>query len=113
MSRRAELLRLCLRYLKERRRPAPVPLAAVRRRLKRIERFVPRPPSGTQTVAVDAGGIEAVRIVARQSRDDRYVLYFHGGGYMLGSAPLYRDLTWRIAVAARARVLFVDYRLAP
>ena len=41
------------------------------------------------------------------------MLYLHGGGYVIGSAALYRDFTWRIGTAARASVLFVDYRLAP
>jgi epsilon-lactone hydrolase len=113
MSWRAELLRRCLAQLKKRQRPATVPMAHVRLRLKRVERFVPHPPRGTQTSAVDANGVAAVRIATRASRDDRWVLYFHGGGYTIGSAKLYRDFTWRVAAAARASVLFFDYRLAP
>jgi monoterpene epsilon-lactone hydrolase len=113
MSRQAQLLCWCLRRLKTRQSRRQLPVAAVRRRLERIERFVPGPPAGTETIALDAGGIPAVRIAVAQSRDDRCVLYFHGGGYALGSAPLFRDMTWRIAVAARARVLYFDYRLAP
>jgi acetyl esterase/lipase len=35
------------------------------------------------------------------------------GAYIIGSPSLYRHLTWRVAAAARARVLAVDYRLAP
>jgi acetyl esterase/lipase len=37
----------------------------------------------------------------------------HGGAFIIGSPNLYRHLTWRIASAARAHVLAVDYRLAP
>jgi epsilon-lactone hydrolase len=113
MSRRAELLILSLRYLKKRQNRVAPPLATVRRRLKLIERIVPRPPAGTQTIAIDAGGVNAVCIAVPQSHNDRYVLFFHGGGYVVGSAPLYRDFTWRIAVAARACVLYFDYRLSP
>jgi epsilon-lactone hydrolase len=47
------------------------------------------------------------------ARRDRCILYFHGGGYVLGNARLYRDFLWRIGMAARATVLFFDYRLAP
>jgi acetyl esterase/lipase len=90
-----------------------MPPAQVRRRLKLIERVVPRPPAGTQTAAVDAGGVPSVRIAVPGARKDRCVLYLHGGGYVIGSAALYRDFTWRIGRAARASVLFVDYRLAP
>src|SRR5437763_3877204 len=113
MSRRAELLRLCLAYVKKRQKPAAGPMAQVRLGRKRVERFVPPPPRGTQTNALDAAGVAAVRIVTRQSREDRCVLYFHGGAYAIGTAKFYRDLTWRGAAAARATVLFFDYRLAP
>src|SRR5207245_690494 len=41
------------------------------------------------------------------------VLYFHGGAYAIGSAALLQDFTWRIGAAARAHVLYFDYRLAP
>jgi len=44
---------------------------------------------------------------------DRVVLYLHGGAYVLGSAHVYREMTSRIARAARARTLVLDYRLAP
>jgi monoterpene epsilon-lactone hydrolase len=43
----------------------------------------------------------------------RHVLYLHGGAYAIGSPSCYRHLTWRIAAAARACVLAIDYRLAP
>ena len=43
----------------------------------------------------------------------RVVLFFHGGGYSLGSARSHRALGKRIAFAARARVVLPDYRLAP
>ena len=41
------------------------------------------------------------------------MLFLHGGGYNSGSPAMYRHFTWRIAEAARARVLAIDYRLAP
>jgi acetyl esterase/lipase len=113
MSRRAELLLLCLRYLKKRQARQATLLPEMRRRLKLIERIVPLPPAGTRTQVIDADGIGAVHITVPQSRTDRYLLYFHGGGYVVGSAPLYRDFLWRIAGAARACVLYFDYRLAP
>ncbi len=113
MSRRAELLLLCLRHLKKRQGGMATPLPTVRRRLKFIERIVPPPPLGTRTQLIDADGVSAVLVTVPQSRADRYVLYFHGGGYVVGSAPLYRDFLWRIAAAARACVLYFDYRLAP
>ncbi len=113
MSLRAEALRFALRLLKDRRRHRHLPIETVRRRLKLLEPLVPGPPAGTLTEAIDADGVRAVRIVAPQSRDDVCILHFHGGGYVVGTAPLYRDFTWRIGVAACAWVLYFDYRLAP
>jgi acetyl esterase/lipase len=62
---------------------------------------------------VDAGGVRGELVATAASRLDRHVLFLHGGGYVTGSPALYRHFTWRIATAARARVLAIDYRLAP
>ncbi len=113
MSVRAEALRLALRLLKNRRRGRHLPIETIRRRLQLLEPVVPGPPTGTRTEAVDADGVNAVRIAVPQARDDLCILHFHGGGYVVGTAPLYRDFTWRIGLAARASVLYFDYRLAP
>jgi monoterpene epsilon-lactone hydrolase len=45
--------------------------------------------------------------------DDRVVLYFHGGGYVVGSPPTWRCFAGRLSRQANARVLNFDYRLAP
>jgi epsilon-lactone hydrolase len=113
MSVRAELMRLVLRYLIRPRIHADASLPAVRKRMRLLGRLIPHPPRGTETVAIDAGGVPAARIVTPASRPDRHVLYLHGGGYLFGSPPIYRDMTWRIANGTRARVICLDYRLAP
>jgi acetyl esterase len=41
------------------------------------------------------------------------LVYFHGGGFMLGSLALYDTTCRRLAVAGNCAVLSVDYRLAP
>ena len=112
MSLRAELLRLGLRWSKRRAGPDPE-IASIRARLEAIKRIVPGPPKGTQATKVDAGGVKAVLVAMPQSRRDRHVLYLHGGAYSYGSPSHYRDFIWRIAAAAAARVLCIDYRLAP
>src|SRR5262249_4089098 len=89
------------------------PLTAVRKGLARIEPFVPGRRNYTQMTPLDAGGVPALLTAVAQSRGDRCVLYFHGGGYSIGTAALYRDFLWRIAGATRAHVLYFDYRLAP
>jgi len=113
---RAELLRLSLRTVKTvkaARKQRDVPVASIRRRLALIEPIVPRPPAGTKTTSFDVEGINAVETLVRGARTDRCVLYFHGGGYAFGTAPLLRDFTWRLGAATGASVLYFDYRLAP
>lgn len=113
MSLRAEIMRLVLRHLIRPRIHANSSVATVRKRMALLGRLIPRPPRGTETAAIDAGGVPAARIVTPASRPDRHVLYLHGGGYLFGSPPIYRDMTWRIANGTRARVICLDYRLAP
>ncbi|MFL6798858.1 MAG: alpha/beta hydrolase [Xanthobacteraceae bacterium] len=112
MSVRAELLRLALRWSKRRSSDEP-DIPALRARLARANAMIPNPPRGTQSRRVDAGGVDAVEVWTPQSRSDRMILHLHGGAYNFGSPSHYRDFTWRIASAARARVLCIDYRLAP
>ncbi len=113
VSVRAELLRLALRLFKHRGKRRLLDLETARRRLRLLEPLVPGPPAGTRNEQLDAGGVNAVRIAVSSARDDACILHFHGGGYVIGSAPLYRDFTWRIGAEARTSVLYFDYRLAP
>jgi acetyl esterase/lipase len=43
----------------------------------------------------------------------RTIVYYHGGGYLLGSATAYAGFGAALSAAADAQVLVVDYRLAP
>ena len=111
MSVRSELVRIGVRwFIKRRHRPT---IAAARQGIRAAARWVPSPPAGTEVQAVDAGGVPGEFIATPASRSDRHVLFLHGGGYVTGSPALYRHFTWRIATAARACVLAIDYRLAP
>ena len=49
----------------------------------------------------------------RASMRERAVLYLHGGGYAIGSLNTHRRLAYDISAASGARVLVIDYRLAP
>jgi acetyl esterase/lipase len=62
---------------------------------------------------VSAGGIPAEWVRAANALPERVILYLHGGGYVIGSINTHRELASRLSRAARARVLLIDYRLAP
>ncbi len=72
-----------------------------------------KPPDDLRSEATDADGVPCEWIRVPESREERVVLYLHGGGYVLGSVATHRDLISRIARAAGARCLAIDYRLAP
>lgn len=63
--------------------------------------------------AVDANGVPCQWICAPGARENRVVVYFHGGGFQVGSLASHAELMACISSAAQARVLGVDYRLAP
>jgi epsilon-lactone hydrolase len=62
---------------------------------------------------VEAGGVDACWISAPGARQDLVLVYYHGGGYKLGSTASHRDLMARLSQAAGCRVLGLDYRLMP
>jgi monoterpene epsilon-lactone hydrolase len=70
-------------------------------------------PPDIQVEEVDAGGVPALLVSAPGASAERMVVFLHGGGYVLGRARGYRALAHAISQAADARVLVVDYRLAP
>ena len=70
-------------------------------------------PDGVTCTPVDAGGVSAEWSVAAGVDEAKVVLYVHGGGYVMGSAGSHRDMTGRLSKAAGARVLSLNYRLAP
>ncbi|MFA4861691.1 alpha/beta hydrolase [Methanoregula sp.] len=57
--------------------------------------------------------VSGLWITLQDSRMDRVILFFHSGGFTLGSPEDHLGLCIRLARAANAPVLSVDYRLAP
>jgi acetyl esterase/lipase len=69
--------------------------------------------SDIQSRSVDASGISAEWIMAANARPDRVVVYLHGGGFVMASVDTHRGLMGRLSRSAEARVLGINYRLAP
>lgn len=89
--------------------------ATIQQRRARFERVaslapMPRKVAVTQAALPD---FPAQWLVPADSVPGRCLLYLHGGGYVMGSTASHRALAARIARAARARTLIIDYRLAP
>jgi epsilon-lactone hydrolase len=79
-----------------------------------MEALSPPGPSlrEVERTRVDAGGVPAIQVMPRAGARGT-VLYFHGGGYVVGSPETHRESTARLAVDTGMRVLVPDYRLAP
>jgi len=70
-------------------------------------------PADVSSQCVDAGGVPAEWVVTPEAAPNRVIFYLHGGGYVMGSINTHRSLAVNLSRAAAARVLLVDYRLAP
>jgi epsilon-lactone hydrolase len=77
------------------------------------ESMASQPPAGTSVEPLDTGGVPAEWVAAEGVTSDRVVLYLHGGAYQIGSPATLRHVIALLSAAAQARVLSVDYRLAP
>ena len=66
-----------------------------------------------ETERVGANGVPAEWITAPESQAGRVIMYLHGGGYLFGSVRTHRVMLAHMARAAKAKVLALDYRLAP
>lgn len=70
-------------------------------------------PSDVQVRPVTIGDRPAEWIVPPQADRQRVMLYFHGGGYVMGSCRSHRSVVSKVARECRVAALNFDYRLAP
>ncbi len=70
-------------------------------------------PAGVTVTAAALGGVPTAEITIDGIEPRHIVLYFHGGVYVLGDAFQAADLASQVGARTRAKVISVDYRLAP
>ncbi len=92
--------------------PAGSDVSEQRRQLRELLSAQPLPAEVTVTRAV-LGGVPAAEITVDGVEPRHVVLYFHGGVYVMGDAFLSADLASQVGRRTRAKVISVDYRLAP
>jgi monoterpene epsilon-lactone hydrolase len=83
-----------------------------RRQLKELIAAQPLPADVTVTAAA-LGAIPTAEITVDATEAAHVILYFHGGVYVLGDAFQAAGLASQIARNTAAKVISVDYRLAP
>lgn len=86
-------------------------LMTMRKMLSRAPAY-PKPEDITWE-PVDAAGVPAEWVIPDDCVRGRAAVYLHGGGYTTGTLDSSRSLSSHLARATRARLLAVDYRLAP
>jgi acetyl esterase/lipase len=87
-------------------------VAEMRATSEAMSGMLPVPPD-VSVMKVTAGPVPAEWVVAPGAIDGRVILYLHGGGYVIGSINTHREFASRLSRAAAARVLLIEYRLAP
>jgi epsilon-lactone hydrolase len=83
-----------------------------RRLLKELASAQPLPTDVTVTAAA-LGGVPTAEITIDGIEPRHVVLYFHGGVYVIGDAFQAAGLASQVGRRTRAKVISVDYRLAP
>jgi acetyl esterase/lipase len=92
--------------------PAGSDVNEQRRLLRELLSAQPLPAEVTVTAA-ELGGVPTAEITVDGIEPRHVVLYFHGGVYAMGDAFLAADLASQVGRRTHAKVISVDYRLAP
>lgn len=69
-------------------------------------------PKGVEATDLDAGGVPC-RLYVPAGTADVTVLYFHGGGFVVGGLDSHDDVCAEICDRTGYRVLSADYRMSP
>jgi acetyl esterase/lipase len=92
--------------------PADSDVTEQRRQLRELVSAQPLPADVTVTSG-ELGGVPTAEVTVEGVEQRHVVLYFHGGVYVLGDAVSAAGLAAQIGQRIRAKVISVDYRLAP
>lgn len=74
------------------------------------------PLPGVTVLALETAGAAAplrARLVVPDNADGSALVWFHGGGFILGDADTHGELCERLSLRTGASVIAVNYRLAP
>jgi len=69
--------------------------------------------SGVTYAAAIVGGVSGWWCRPAEAPKGAVILYFHGGGYVVGASQAYRHFAGQVAVRAKVATFVADYRLAP
>jgi acetyl esterase/lipase len=109
----SEAMKAIAATMRANRRSGPAPSVAEQRSQMEAMQLGLALPEDVRVSQTRIGTVRARWIEAPGAKADRAVLYLHGGGYVMGSLDTHQELMARISRSTGARVLGIDYRLAP
>lgn len=90
-----------------------VSVPRIRERVAFMDAVFRKNPRGATVTAVQADGVPCDWIIADGANTGPVLMYIHGGGFSLHMPRLYANFAADLSARLKARVLLVDYRLAP
>jgi acetyl esterase/lipase len=90
-----------------------VSVPRIRERVAFMDAMFRKSPRGAMVASVQADGVPCDWITAHGANTGRVLMYIHGGGFSIHMPRLYASLAADLSARLKARVLLVDYRLAP
>lgn len=85
----------------------------LRLEIEKGARFFGKLPPGIEVLPVSIGALSAEWIRPTAATSDKAILYFHGGGYAIGSCLAHRGIVAKFVKGSGLGALVFDYRLAP
>jgi len=101
------------RLIRPRSVSAQTALADLRRQYDYMSERYGQVPRDTTVERAQLGQVKGEWLRVDETEPQRLILYFHGGGYIAGSPQTHRPLVARLAKAAGAAALSLEYRLGP
>jgi epsilon-lactone hydrolase len=85
----------------------------LRKEIEKSARFFGKLPAQFTLSPVEMGDLLAEWILPPSATKDKVILYFHGGGYAVGSCLAHRAIVSKFVKGSGIGALVFDYRLAP
>jgi len=104
-----------LSFQKERRRNVDwnTSVLQLREEVEKGAGFFGKLPAGFKVLPVDIDGLAAEWLLPAQADPRKAILYFHGGGLVIGSAKSHRGIVAKFVKGSGVGALVFDYSLAP
>lgn len=91
---------------------SPLTIEQMRRNMEALGTTMPI-VDGVTSERIELGGVSGIKLTPDHVLPHRHLLYFHGGGYAIGSVETHRGFVSYLASKMNAVAWSMDYRLAP